>query len=461
MRKVTVNMIKSYKTWFARLSITGKLIFRFLLAGAIAFLLALMGVNSVFSIIALDTLVSLIVLGVLVLAFVAVVFFSVRFFKRNIVAYISGLAIGIDTLAEGNLAYFDNDLNIDDKSKDETELQAAAFLRLVNATRQKVQDTKQIAGGDLTTWIHINSDNDLMGNALLDLVHNTNKVVRAMVTAANEVTSGADMVAQSSSALSRGAAEQADTVQELTTSLSEISGKTKLNAQNAENANNLVTNARENATVGNMQMKEMLNAMSEINQSSGNINRIIKVIEDIAFQTNILALNAAVEAARAGQHGKGFAVVAEEVRTLAAKSANAAKETTELIEGSISSVEAGSKIANSTADALERIVNEVEKAADLVSSIAAASNEQAESIEMVNQGIQRVSQVIQTNAATSEESAAASQELSSQAANMMKTSKAFKLTKYNKKKKKEYTEPIELFAEVSNVEPKLVAGKYF
>jgi methyl-accepting chemotaxis protein len=369
----------------------------------------------------------LIIMVVLVLVIAAIAFLSIRYFKKNTVAYIEGMTIGIEKLVEGNLSYFDNDLIIDMKSKDETEKQAHSFQRLVNATREKVRNTRQIAGGDLTTWISINSDEDQLGNALLDLVHNTHRVVRAMVTAADEVSTGANMVAQSSAALSRGAAEQAETIQDLTVTVHEIAGKTKLNAQNAEKANELVSEVKANAAKGNEQMKEMLKAMDEINISSGNINKIIKVIEDIAFQTNILALNAAVEAAHAGQHGKGFAVVAEEVRTLAAKSADAAKETTELIEGSINKVEAGTKIANSTAVALDQIVEIVETAANLVGSIAIASNEQAESIEMVNESIKKVSQVVQTNAATSQESAAASQELSSQAEHMMQTSKAFKL----------------------------------
>ncbi|MDU5949175.1 MAG: methyl-accepting chemotaxis protein, partial [Paenibacillus macerans] len=202
---------------------------------------------------------------------------------------------------------------------------------------------------------------------------------------------------------------------------------TKLNAQNANEANKLAADSKNSALQGNEQMKDMLAAMREINDASSNISKIIKVIDEIAFQTNILALNAAVEAARAGQHGKGFAVVAEEVRNLAARSANAAKETTDMIEGSIDKVQEGTRIADQTAAALQSIVGDIEKVANLVGDIAMASTEQAAAITQINQGISQVSQVIQTNSATSEESAAASEELSSQAALLKQQVAQFKL----------------------------------
>ena len=340
------------------------------------------------------------------------------------------------------LAVGEIDLKIEITSKDEIGELADAFRLLVDSTRAQVSATRRIADGDLTAEIKVRSEKDELGKGLSELTHNLNELVVSIVTSADQVSSGADLVSGSSVALSQGATEQASSVQELTASLETISEQTNLNARNAEKANTLAVNAKSNAEKGNLQMDEMLQAMKEINVSSANISKIIKVIDDIAFQTNILALNAAVEAARAGQHGKGFAVVAEEVRTLAAKSANAAAETTEMIENSIKKVEAGTKIANETAGALNQIVDEVSNAAELVGAIAAASQEQKSGIEQINQGIQQVSKVVQTNAATSEESAAASEELSSQAAQLKEIVSVFKLRRIaGTEAKARYTAP--------------------
>ena len=261
------------------------------------------------------------------------------------------------------------------------------------------------------------------------MTENLNEVLGGIFAASEQVSSGAKQLSDSSIALSQGASEQASSIEELTASLEQISSQTQLNAQNASQANKLASMAQGNAEQGNRQMQEMLRAMEEINQSSASISKIIKVIDDIAFQTNILALNAAVEAARAGQHGKGFAVVAEEVRNLAAKSASAAKETTDMIEGSIRKVEAGTKLAVHTAEALNQIVEGVAQAAALVKQIDVASSEQATGLAQINQAVMQVSQVVQANSAVSEQSAAASKELSGQAEMMRQSVSKFRFKK--------------------------------
>lgn len=264
-------------------------------------------------------------------------------------------------------------------------------------------------------------------NSLNHIIGSLNGVLGDIHEASDQVASGSRQVSDGSQALSQGSTEQASSIQELTASISEIAGQTKETAVKAGEVYELANGAKEAGSKGNDQMRDMLNSMEEINQASSNIQKIIKVIDDIAFQTNILALNAAVEAARAGQHGKGFAVVAEEVRSLAARSAEAARETADLIEGSISKVQTGTKIANETAKSLKDIADGAVLSTAKISEIAAASNEQATAIAQVNKGIEQIAQVVQSNSATAEQSAAASEELSSQAELLKEMVGRFKL----------------------------------
>lgn len=346
------------------------------------------------------------------------------FIARIISKPIKKMASAAELLSIGDI-----NVNVEANTKDEVGILAKSFRKMIATIKEQALAAERIAAGDLTVDIDIKSQNDLLGKKLSEIVEKNNEILNNIALAAEQVAAGAKQISKSSIVLSQGATEQASSIEELTASLEEISSQTKLNAENSNKANELAQNARSNAEKGNKQMVEMLAAMEEINNSSSNISKIIKVIDEIAFQTNILALNAAVEAARAGQHGKGFAVVAEEVRNLAARSANAAKETTELIENSIKKAEEGTKILQNTANALSEIVSAVDKVADLVHNIAMASNEQTAGIEQINQGILQVSQVVQENSSTSEEGASASEELSSQAELLKEMISKFKLKK--------------------------------
>ena len=301
-----------------------------------------------------------------------------------------------------------------------------AIVAPIDELKSKLED---VAKGDLTAYVSgdYKGDHELLKTSLNSTLDNLNNIMGQVNTAAGQMAQGASQVSDSSQSISQGATEQAASLEEITASMNEMSSQTQQNAENANQANQLAQSAQTGAEKGNQMMNNMLGAMSDIDDSAQKISKIIKVIDEIAFQTNLLALNAAVEAARAGVHGKGFAVVAEEVRNLAARSANAAKETTELIEGSIKNVNAGSEVANSTSESLKEIVDGISKVTDLVGEIAAASNEQAQGINQVNQGLVQLDQVTQQNTANSEESAAASLELSEQSNQLTELLRQFKL----------------------------------
>ncbi len=325
-------------------------------------------------------------------------------------------------LAKGN-----TDVEIHKHRNDEFGELLDDFQSIVDNIRYQGEIAGQIATGDLTAEVKTNGEKDVMGNALDNLIRENNKMLSDIRESTMQVTVGADQVSDASQALAQGATEQASATQQINASMNEIAEKTKVNVNQINSTNELVESMGKEAVLINEHMSDMMNAMADINESSENISKIIKVIDDIAFQTNILALNAAVEAARAGVHGKGFAVVADEVRNLAGKSASAASETAGMIEDSIHKVQLGSKLAEETNRALSDIMEKIEQVVTLIQNIATASNDQATAVTQIDQAISQVSQVTQTNSATSEQCAAASDELSNQAATLRGLVGNFKL----------------------------------
>lgn len=307
-------------------------------------------------------------------------------------------------------------------SKDETGTMLSALKTTTDFMNAIIGDIGhglgEMANGNLTVapTVEFKGDFIKLRDSLDSILTSLNDTLGQINQASDQVSSGSDQVSSGAQALSQGATEQASSVEELAATISEISQQVKSNADNAQNASQKSGVAGDEVVQSNKKMQELIRAMGEISKSSQEIGKVIKTIEDIAFQTNILALNAAVEAARAGAAGKGFAVVADEVRNLASKSAEAAKGTTALIEGAILAVENGTQLADDTAVSLGSVVNTTQEVADLINKISFASSEQADSIAQVTQGIDQISAVVQTNSATAEESAAASEELSGQAA---------------------------------------------
>jgi methyl-accepting chemotaxis protein len=311
--------------------------------------------------------------------------------------------------------------------KDELGMLEKDFSDMVTSINAQADTLHQLAENDYTVGVSVRSEKDVVNYAISKVIDITNDMLSKINTVAVQVSTGANQVAQGAQSLAQGSTEQAASIEELSASMHEISGKTKNNTEMAENAASLAAIIVQNAEKGSRQMDEMTSAVNEINKASQEISKVIKVIDDIAFQTNILALNASVEAARAGQHVKGFAVVAEEVRNLAAKSAEAAKETGNMIQNSREKTELGARIAEETAASLVEIVSGINESTQLVNDIAKSSEDQSSDITRINDGIDQVTQVVQQNSATAQESAAASEEMNSQSSALQQLIAQFKL----------------------------------
>lgn len=311
--------------------------------------------------------------------------------------------------------------------QDEVGGLAEALNDMALSLQQKAEMAETISQGNLNIDVPLASEKDQLGKALQRMTSNLNALLSQVQMTGEQVMIGTTQISEASQSLSQGATESAASMEEIAASMIQLTTQTKNNADNAEQAKNLSLSSKQGAAQGDALMADMVNAMAEIEHSGKGISKIIKVIDDIAFQTNLLALNAAVEAARAGQHGKGFAVVAEEVRSLAARSAKAAHETSNLIENSVIKTHNGTEIARKTADALVEIVGATNKVSDLVAEISESSKEQSRGLQEINNGLGQIEQVTQQNTAYAEETAASTEELSSQVVQLNRMLEQFKV----------------------------------
>lgn len=377
---------------------------------------------------------------VLVIALVIATFVLTVFLAFYITKSLKKPILEIEIAAK-QLSMGDLNAEITYESKDELGSLASSTRALVSNIKSIIKDMtrglEELSRGnfDIAPVAEFMGDFVPLRDSIAIITVSLSDTLGQIGESADQVSSGSDQVSSGAQALSQGATEQASSIEELSATITEISQQITETARNAVEASERANNVGAEVGESNRRMKDMLSAMGEISSSSSEIGKIIKTIEDIAFQTNILALNAAVEAARAGAAGKGFAVVADEVRNLASKSAEASKNTAALIAGSLQAVENGTKIADETAQSLNQVVEGVQNVTVTIDRISSAAREQASAITQVTTGVDQISSVVQTNSATAEESAAASEELSGQASMLKELLGNFNLKKADTRKK--------------------------
>lgn len=378
-----------------------------------------------------ETVISImIVIAIVVIALAVAVFLALRL-ANKIARPIRLCTDRIDLLAQGDLSSPVPEIH----TQDETGILAEKTRSIVETLHSIIEDERfllrEMAAGNFRVSIQrpeiYVGEFQEVSRSIDNITGEMNRVLAQIHDSAEQITAGAEQVSAGAQSLSQGSTEQASSVQELAASANEISEGINKNTEELSAVGTKAHQIADEAAESNERMQNMLHAMADINESSSEVRKIIKTIEDIAFQTNILSLNAAIEAARAGAAGKGFAVVADEVRNLAAKSADASKDTAALIEKTLHSVERGKAIADETASSLSKVLANVNAANDMMESVVQNSQSQAESVAQITQGLDQISSVVQTNSATAEESAAASEELSGQAEMMKEMIAKFKI----------------------------------